>query len=585
MTVRGFMRASFFMACLLAAGSAECAVRAWLDNSAVSPGENIQLNLERDGQTSAEPDLSPLKQDFDVLGSSRSSSIQITNGNATSSVRLTLSLSPKHSGSLRIPALDWGSEKSDPIVINVSGNTSANPGASNSSGNSASVYLKTSIRPQRAYVQAGIELTVRIYAAVPLYNADLELPATSDVLVQQVGADKNETVSENGRRYQVIERHYEVFPQRSGSLSLPGPVLDAQIAVQDRTDPFGGAFRDLLGNLALNGFGSTKPIRVRGDDVLLTALPRPPGVGDTYWLPARNLTLQAKWRPDQGEPKVGDPVTLDLHLESHGLTAAQLPDLSALLKLPEGIKAYPDQPTLKNDASGATLTGVRDQSIALIADRAGDFTVPALSVHWWDTDANVEREATLPAHTLRFAPGATSSLRTSPLTGPAQLPSRDQSRGDRAPVSPKAVSSPGRGGWFWSSLVLAVVWLGTLVAWYFSRRGSIQPVPPENKDSASATEVRRRFREACRRDDARAARACLKEWLRLTSSTQQSINLHAFARRTTDPELRELLLELDRACFSGLPWKGESLLNALQELPDTPAKERRPPDPLLALYK
>jgi len=580
------MRASIFLGFLLAASSAECAVRAWVDNNAVPSGENIQLNLEHDGQTSAEPDLAPLKQDFDVLGSSRSSSIQIINGSTTSSVRLTFSLSPKHSGALHIPALNWGAEKSDPIVVNVSGTTSANPAAPNASGNSASVYLKTSIQPQRAYVQAGVDLTVRLYAAVPLYNADLELPTTSDVLVQQIGADRNETVVENGRRYQVIERHYELFPQRSGQLKLPGPVLAAQIAVQDRADPFGSAFRDLFGNLPLNAFTSSKPIRVHADDVILTALPRPAGAGETYWLPARNLTLEAKWRPGQGQPKAGDPVTLDLHLEAQGLTAAQLPDLSPLLKLPEGIKAYPDQPRLKNDANGASLTGIRDQSIALIADRAGDFTVPELSLHWWDTTANVEREATLPAHTLSFAPGAPSSIQSSPLVGPAQTLSRDQPRGDRVPASPKAVSARARQGWFWSSLVLAVLWLGTLIAWYFTRRGSIKPSPvAEDKQSRSSAEARRQFRDACRSDEPRAARASLKEWLRLASSTQQSINLHTFARNTTDPELKNLLVELDRACFSGSPWKGENLLKALQELPEMPAKERRRRDPLVALYK
>jgi hypothetical protein len=77
----------------------------------------------------------------------------------------------------------------------------------------------------------------------------------------------------------------------------------------------------------------------------------------------------------------------------------------------------------------------------------------------------------------------------------------------------------------------------------------------------------------------------LKEWLRLSSVPQQSINLHAFARNTTDAELRNLLLELDRACFSGSPWEGANLLKALQDLPVTSAKERHPRDPLVALYK
>ena len=88
------------------------------------------------------------------------------------------------------------------------------------------------------------------------------------------------------------------------------------------------------------------------------------------------------------------------------------------------------------------------------------------------------------------------------------------------------------------------------------------------------------------REGARVGRS--QEWLRLSSPTQQSVNLHTFALNTTDPELKILLLELDRACFSGSPWIGESLLKALPELPVTSAKrakQRRARDHLVALYK
>ena len=203
------------------------------------------------------------------------------------------------------------------------------------------------------------------------------------MLVQQVGADRNETVVENGERYQVVERRYDIFPQRSGPLKLSGPVLDAQIAVQNRMDPFGNSFKDFFGNRPFGGaFTTAKPIRVRGDDIALEVLPRPAAAGNDYWLPARGVTLEGEWRPAQGPIKVGDPVTLDLHLSAQGLTAAQLPDLNSLLKLPPGIKAYPDQAKLTNDTQNG-IVGRRDQSIALIADRAGDFTLPAVSVHWW----------------------------------------------------------------------------------------------------------------------------------------------------------------------------------------------------------
>ena len=221
--MRQFIRAASLVGLFLIAASAQCAVRASVDTNSVGANATIELTLEHDGQTFAEPDLSPLKQDFDVLSSSRSSNVQIVNGTMTSSARVQLSLSPKHSGQVRIPALTWGNEQSDPLVVNVTGAAAGGPQTANATSGFSKVFLKTSIDPRSVYVQAGVDLTVRLYSAVPLYHADLELPADSDVLVQQVGADRDETIVENGERYQVVERHYELFPQPSGSLKFPGP--------------------------------------------------------------------------------------------------------------------------------------------------------------------------------------------------------------------------------------------------------------------------------------------------------------------------------------------------------------------------
>jgi hypothetical protein len=54
MTLRDFLRAFMFIALLGCAGAAESAVRAWVDGNAADG--NIELHLERDGQTSGEPD-------------------------------------------------------------------------------------------------------------------------------------------------------------------------------------------------------------------------------------------------------------------------------------------------------------------------------------------------------------------------------------------------------------------------------------------------------------------------------------------------------------------------------------------------
>jgi hypothetical protein len=605
-----FLRAASLAGLMLIAAASQAAVRASIDATSIPADATLELMLEHDGQTNAEPDLSPLRQDFDVLSTSRSSSVQIVNGSMSSSVRVELSLSPKHGGQLRIPAITWGNESSDPIVVNV-GNASAGSGSSGASqGNSQTqsasaasgqVFLETSIEPRQAYVQAEVDLTVRLYSAVPLYHADLEVPANSDVLVQQVGADHSETLIEHGERYQVVERHYALFPQRSGALTLPGPVLDAQIAVQDRMDPFGNSFKNFFGNLPFGGaFTTAKPIRVHGDDVALNVLPRPAAAGNDYWLPARDVTLHGEWRPAQGQIKAGDPVTLDLHLEAQGLTAAQLPDLNSLLKLPDGVKAYPDQAKLTNDAQNGHVVGQRDQSIALIADRAGEFTIPALSVHWWDTKANQARDVNLPARSLSFAPAATSASSTPPpLTAPANpplsaapgaaMPSNENppSQGTRVPIS-AAAQTPDRGSgkkWFWVSITLAALWALTLIAWYLSRRQPPRPVPTQDKRDVTAPDARRRFADACRRNDARAARASLLEWIAASNTDLRPVSLRAFARDAREPRLTRLLDELDRACYAGGAWDGAALLEALPKLPASNPRDHGPREELEPLYK
>src|SRR5579871_3867529 len=107
---------------LLATSAAQAALRATVDNTQVAPGDSVQLTLVHDGR-SGEPNLSPLKQDFDIVSRSTSTSFQIVNGSASSSIQLTLLLTPKRSGPLVIPALTWDSDRSVPIALNVTSNS------------------------------------------------------------------------------------------------------------------------------------------------------------------------------------------------------------------------------------------------------------------------------------------------------------------------------------------------------------------------------------------------------------------------------------------------------------------------------
>lgn len=568
--------------------TASAAVSAWLDPTQTGPGEAVQLILKHDGQTGKQPDLGPLKQDFDVLGRSTGSSIQIVNGTMSVQTEINLTLMPKHGGTLQVPALQWDGETTPALTLTVSGNaTATQPGNVPASG-SAHVFLTVTLDQKQPYVQAADTLTVRLYTDQPLYQASLELQPSNDVLVQQLGQDSQTSATRDGRSYRVVERKYLLFPQRSGKIHLDGPVLNAEMQ-DDRSgnDPFGtnAFFGNVFGRNPFAGMmNATKPLRVRADPLILDVRPRPASGTGHDWLPAQKVTLAESWQPDNGPFHVGDPITRHVHLSALGLTASQLPDLSVLMPLPDGLRAYPDQAKLDTGVQGDGVVGTRDQDIALIASRSGRYQIPPLHLYWWDTTRNQQREVELPARTLFVLPGSGGVAATATSAGPTAgtpllptSPSKLIAEQIRAPANPHG---------YWLSLVLGVLWLGTLTAWWFSRRRR----PPSSPDASRPTstvavaDARKAFRQACHDDDPHAARRMLLDWARATWPSDPPLGLQALSDRLDDVESTSLLKQLDRACYAGGTWTGKPLAETLTRLDGNTKGRTAAPPGLAGLY-
>lgn len=566
------------------------AVTAQLEPTQVGAGEAVQLILRHDGQTGSQPDLGPLKQDFDVLGRSAGSSLQIVNGSVSAQTEIDLTLMPKRSGTLQVPALQWGGEATPALTLTVGANAAAaQPGSVPASG-TQHVFLTTTLDQKQPYVQAAVTLTTRLYTDEPLYQASLELQPSNDVLVQQLGQDSQTSATRNGRSYRVIERKYLLFPQRSGRVRLDGPVLNAE--VQDErggADPFGANafFGSVFGHNPFGGMmGATRPLRIRADPLVLDVRPRPASGTGHDWLPAQKVTLAETWQPDSGPIHVGDPVTRHLHLEALGLTASQLPDLSVLMPLPDGLRAYPDQAKLNTGVQGDGVVGTRDQDVALIASRSGRYRIPPLHLSWWDTRRNLQREVDLPARTLTVLPGsggvAASAAPPSQATGTPLPPAEPAGRAPGRPAAPQSAL------WRWLSLGLGMLWLGTLAAWWASRRRrapvSAKPLPDAAAAAPSAAAARKVFREACHANDPRAARRALLDWARATWPLDPPLGLQALAARLGAAGAKPRLNELDRVCYAGGAWQGKPLAEALASLGEDGKNHSRPAPTLANLY-
>jgi len=569
-------------------------VTATLDKTNVASGETVQLQLQHDGTTDSQPDLGPLRSDFDVLGSSSGSNVQIINGHMSSQTQVTVLLSPKHDGNIRIPPLQWDGQQTAALELTVGGggNAAAASQPGPTSGDASHIFLTATLDQKQPYVQAADVLTVRLYADQPIFQASLDLPASSDVLVKQLGKDRQSSEMRNGRNYQIVERKYLLFPQRSGTLSLDGPVLDAQVQATGGNNPFGNdpAFGNIFGQMPLAGMlNATRPIRLHGKTITLNVLKRPAAVTGANWLPAQNVTLQETWRPDSGAIHVGDPVTRHLQLTALGLTGAQLPDLGALMQVPDGIKTYPDQSVAKDAIQGDTVLGTRDQDIALIASRPGRFELPEVKLNWWDTVHDVQHVVTLPARILDILPAAGGGSTATPPPPTVAAPTAPgQGAATGAPIQVRLGRSAGSRPWIWLSAALALLWVGTLFGWWYTRRRE-QPMQPEMTGVPAPAAAPGRagafkaFKHACLSNDPHAARKNLLAWAAAAWPDNPPAGLNELSRRVGGPALMEALRQLDRACYMDDSWHGSFLAKLLS----SPPEQASPPEsrePLPALY-
>ena len=400
--------------------------------------------------------------------------------------------------------------------------------------------------------------------------------------MQRLGTDREYATVRNGRRYQVIERRYAIFPQTSGALELDAPVFSGEIpdSGRKRSSPL----RRFLGKDSF--FGSdpfedmltpTRRVRVRGEPLSMDVMPRPEAANSTHWLPAQQLELKGGWQPDSGDVQVGEPVTLMLELEALGLTGAQLPDL--VPEAVDGFRLYPDQAQHATETSETGVTGRLQQKVAFIPERSGELHLPAVEVLWWDTQTNQERVATLPGRTMEvlqaqehFSQVAGDDASFGASVGEVA----DQDMPDRSILDPARTASLSTiktvsGLWPWISAALATGWLLTLFMWWWRTHRSqvaaseTTSIAPKSQRAAAA---RKQFLSACKANDSASARQSLLAWAATHWRENPPRGLEALANRLPDEEAREALAELNRALYKeGNQWEGARLAKCLNRLP------------------
>jgi hypothetical protein len=471
------------------------------DRDPVGLNESFQLIFASDGNV-GEPDFSPLEQNFQILSRNESSNMSIMNGSVTNSKTWRLAVLARRTGRLTIPSILFGNERSLSSVVTVNDSVADNGQLAADQG----ILLEVEATPTDPYVQSQVIYKVRLLLSVAVSNASLSEPEVDGAaaILEKNGDDVRYQTRRNGKRYDVIERSYAIYPQTSGAISIEPLVFQAQSG--SRSGFFGNPFNT-----------GARTLVVRSEAVTLDVRPIPTAFTGRNWLPASKVTLTESWSEDPPEYSVGEPLTRTLTLSAEGVTASQLPELPGWNT--SAIKQYPDMPSLNNQLTQSGITGHRTERIAMIPNQAGDYTLPAISIPWWNTTTDRQEYARLPErHITVDAPVADPRDQQAGMT-PVPLADHEVA----APVAeevmnadlePAGSESPGQYTtryWQWLSLGLFITWLVTLLLWWRMHQRASGHADTQDH-TQSLRQITAELQQACKDNDAAAARELLLQW-------------------------------------------------------------------------
>ncbi len=533
-------------------------------------GESFRLAFVVKGELDGEPDFSPLEKKFEVLGRNRQTALAWVNGKHTRTSTWVVEVLPKNAGPLEVPAIAFGDTRSAPLVIQTA---AGGPAAPTEDG----LFLEVDAVPRDPYVQQQVTYTIRLWRRYELSNASLSEPhLNGDAIVRPLGEDRQYEAERGGKRYEIIERRFALFPQASGTSTIAPVTVTAQV-LERVTSLF-----EMFGR-------SVKTRRISSAEVTLNVRPIPTEYpANAAWLPARKVRVNELWEPPELRVKAGDPLTRTVSLWVSGLTSGQLPEI--LPATVSGLKVYPDQPQLKEDKQDGLITAVRQEKVALIPTVGGEFALPALAIPWWNTETDALEFARAPAQRLIAVADPMAAMQTAVPTAAPLAPTTPAVAPTPIPLSPAGPPDwRAWQGWFAVALGALLGWPASLL-WVLRRR-------PRQASSSTAKDRRvyeppllRTAREAVLKSAWAHApattRSNLLAWAQAQWPGVAPVTLGGLAAKVT-PALAAAIHALDFALYGRAtpPWQGDTLATAFAAYAKTVVARAPPPPPLPKIFK
>lgn len=200
-------------------------------------------------------------------------------------------------------------------------------------------------------------------------------------------------VERNNNTYNQQRFDYAIFFKKPGTYQLPSLKVTATL-------PVSAAGADAKTNPTISA-------QTTAHNLTIADAP----VAASQWLPAAAVKLKSE-KTSQSAPTAGQPITFEYQVTIAGQHPAAIPAITYPELTWARQYASPALVTPEADADG--VRGTLKQTVNVIPERSGDFTVPAVAVRWWDINNREWQQAVLPEQQIVVQPGVvTSNARSS----------------------------------------------------------------------------------------------------------------------------------------------------------------------------
>ena len=355
-----------------------------VDRAELARGETLTYTIriyeQRQGM---QLDLTPLTEDFDVLGTRTSSQVRSINGQVESWTDYIVTLFPLTEGELTIPPIEINNLQTEPILISV-----VNEGPRSNQDNDE-LFLEIEVNKEALYVQEQLLFTIKLYYTINgIRNPQFTELEMEDTVIQLIGSPNQYEQIIEGVRYGVYEKRYVIFPQRSGPLEIPDILFRGEVT--DGSSNF--VFRNL----------NTRRVTAFIEGITISVNERPVAAQEfDNWLPVTNLSISEEWSTDLENLSVGDSITRTITLTADGLDGAVLPPFSP--ETLDGINVYQDPASIERTYVDGSIVGTRVESSTLVPVIAGTIEIPEIVIPWWDVSSDELKEAVITAKSIQVS--------------------------------------------------------------------------------------------------------------------------------------------------------------------------------------